>query len=144
MHLRTQRELVDRRLNGVGLRCNRRNPFREWHASCAFTAISRAWLCSRSERVDRLPVTGACWSPFTGCSPMGGGARLCHPAGTMPRGSKAGYTDKQKRQASHIEKGYEQRGVSEKTAKARAWATVNRTSGGGKKAGSARKSAHKA
>jgi len=33
-------------------------------------------------------------------------------------------TDKQKRQAEHIEEGYEDRGVSSKTAKARAWATV--------------------
>jgi len=51
----------------------------------------------------------------------------------MPRGSKSSYTDKQKRQASHIEKGYEKRGVSKKTAAARAWATVNKTTGGGKK-----------
>lgn len=51
----------------------------------------------------------------------------------MPRGSKSSYTDKQKRQASHIEKGYEKRGVSKKTAEARAWATVNKTTGGGKK-----------
>ncbi len=57
----------------------------------------------------------------------------------MPRGSKAAYTDKQKRQAAHIEQGYEERGVSEKEAKRRAWATVNELSGGGKKSGSGRR-----
>jgi hypothetical protein len=51
----------------------------------------------------------------------------------MPQGSKSSYTSKQKRKASHIEKGYEKRGVRKKTAKARAWATVNKQSGGGKK-----------
>ena len=56
----------------------------------------------------------------------------------MPRGDKCAYTDKQKRQAEHIEEGYEDRGVSKKTAKARAWATVNKESGGGKKSGSGR------
>ena len=54
----------------------------------------------------------------------------------MPRGDKEAYTDKQKRQAEHIAEGYEDRGVSKKTAKARAWATVNKASGGGKKSGS--------
>ena len=56
----------------------------------------------------------------------------------VPRGDKGAYTDKQKRQAEHIEEGYEDRGVSKKTAKARAWATVNKESGGGKKSGSGR------
>jgi plasmid stabilization system protein ParE len=56
----------------------------------------------------------------------------------MPRGDKGAYTDKQKRQAEHIESGYEKRGVSAKTAKARAWATVNKSTGGGKKSGSGR------
>ena len=56
----------------------------------------------------------------------------------MPRGDKSSYTAKQKRQASHIEEGYERRGVSAKTAKSRAWATVNKTSHGGKKSGSGR------
>ena len=56
----------------------------------------------------------------------------------MPQGDKGAYTDKQKRQAEHIEKGYERRGVSAKTAKARAWATVNKATGGGKKSGSGR------
>ena len=56
----------------------------------------------------------------------------------MPRGDKGAYTDKQKRQAEHIEESYEDSGVSSKTAKARAWATVNKESGGGKKSGSGR------
>ena len=56
----------------------------------------------------------------------------------MPRGDKGAYTDKQKRQAEHIEEGYEERGVSEKEAERRAWATVNKESGGGKKSGSGR------
>ncbi len=51
----------------------------------------------------------------------------------MPRGDKSSYTDKQKRQAEHIEKGYEKRGVSAKEAERRAWATENKLSGGGKK-----------
>lgn len=56
----------------------------------------------------------------------------------MPRGDKSAYTDKQKRQAEHIEKGYEARGVPEEEAAARAWATVNKETGGGKKSGSGR------
>jgi plasmid stabilization system protein ParE len=56
----------------------------------------------------------------------------------MPRGDKGAYTDKQKRKAEHIEEGYEDRGVSKKEAQARAWATVNKESGGGKKSGSGR------
>lgn len=56
----------------------------------------------------------------------------------MPRGDKSAYTDKQKRKAAHIEEGYEQRGVPEKEAEARAWATVNKESGGGNKSGSGR------
>jgi plasmid stabilization system protein ParE len=56
----------------------------------------------------------------------------------MPRGSKASYTNKQKRQAAHIEEGYEAHGVSQKEAKARAWATVNKMTRGGKKSGSGR------
>jgi hypothetical protein len=50
----------------------------------------------------------------------------------MPRGSKAKYTDKQDRKADHIAKGYEASGVSHKEAERRAWATVNKESGGGK------------
>jgi hypothetical protein len=56
----------------------------------------------------------------------------------MPRGDKSSYTDKQKRMAEHIEEGYEDRGVSEKEAERRAWATVNKETGGGKKSGSGR------
>ena len=57
---------------------------------------------------------------------------------TMPRGDKSKYTDKQKRQAEHIADGYEDSGVSKKEAKSRAWATVNKETGGGKKSGSGR------
>ena len=57
----------------------------------------------------------------------------------MPQGDKAKYTDKQARMADHIAEGYEDRGVPEKEAEARAWATVNKTHGGGKKSGSGRK-----
>jgi plasmid stabilization system protein ParE len=56
----------------------------------------------------------------------------------MPRGDKSSYTDKQKRQAEHIEEGYEKRGVSDKEAERRAWATVNKETHGGKKSGSGR------
>jgi len=56
----------------------------------------------------------------------------------MPQGDKSKYTDKQKRKAEHIEESYEQRGVSAKEAAARAWATVNKESGGGNKSGSGR------
>lgn len=52
-----------------------------------------------------------------------------------PRGDKSKYTGKQKRQAEHIEKGYEKRGVPKKEAEKRAWATVNKTWGGGLKRG---------
>src|ERR1035441_4282526 len=57
----------------------------------------------------------------------------------MPQGDKSSYTDKQKRQAAHIEAGYEKKGLSVKTSEARAWATVNKLDGGGKKSGSGRK-----
>ena len=56
----------------------------------------------------------------------------------MPRGSKEAYTDKQKRQAAHIEAGYKEQGLSEDEAERRAWATVNKQDGGGKKSGSGR------
>jgi plasmid stabilization system protein ParE len=56
----------------------------------------------------------------------------------MARGSKAKYTDKQKRKAEHIEEGYEKRGVSKKEAEERAWRTVNKEDKGGKKSGSGR------
>ncbi len=53
----------------------------------------------------------------------------------MPRGDKSKYTDKQKRQAEHIEEGYQSRGVDRQTAEERAWATVNKMTGGGKRPG---------
>jgi plasmid stabilization system protein ParE len=56
----------------------------------------------------------------------------------MPRGSKEKYTTKQKSTARHIEESYEHRGVAPKAAAARAWATVNKQSGGGEKSGSGR------
>lgn len=61
----------------------------------------------------------------------------------MPRGDKSKYTDKQKRQAKHIEEGYKERGLSDEEAERRAWATVNKTTGGGKKGGSGRKKKNK-
>lgn len=56
----------------------------------------------------------------------------------MPRGDKSAYTDKQKRMAEHIEESYESRGVGHDEAESRAWATVNKETGGGKKSGSGR------
>ncbi len=56
----------------------------------------------------------------------------------MPRGDKSKYTDKQKRKAEHIEEGYRERGLPEREAERRAWATVNKDSGGGNKSGSGR------
>jgi len=61
----------------------------------------------------------------------------------MPQGDKSAYTDKQKREAQHIEEGYEQRGKSSEEAERIAWATVNKQDGGGKKSGSGRKKADK-
>lgn len=60
----------------------------------------------------------------------------------MPRGDKGAYTEKQKRKAKHIAEGYEDRGTPKKLAKARAWATVNKESGGGNKSGSGRGKKH--
>ncbi len=57
----------------------------------------------------------------------------------MPSGDESSYTGKQRRQAEHIEQSYEHRGLSVKTAEKRAWATVNKLSGGGKQSGSGRK-----
>lgn len=56
----------------------------------------------------------------------------------MPQGDKSSYTDKQKRKAEHIKESYEDRGVSQEEAEKRAWATVNKESGGGNKSGSGR------
>lgn len=60
----------------------------------------------------------------------------------MPGGDKSKYTDKQERKAEHIAEGYEARGVSEKEAQRRAWATVNKDDGGGKKPGGSGRGAH--
>jgi len=59
----------------------------------------------------------------------------------MPRGDKSAYTGKQKRQAQHIEESYEKTGLPQDEAAARAWATVNKLSGGGKQSGAGRKHA---
>ena len=56
----------------------------------------------------------------------------------MPQGDKSSYTGKQRRKAEYIAEGYEDRGVAEAEAGRRAWATVNKESGGGNKSGSGR------
>ena len=56
----------------------------------------------------------------------------------MPRGDKSKYSAKQKRKAEHIEESYEERGLDAREAEARAWATVNKQSGGGERSGSGR------
>src|SRR3569833_2774312 len=71
-----------------------------------------------------------------GAAIQGQRGRIEQRTRAMPRGDKSSYTDKQKRKAEHIEEGYEKRGVSKKEAESRAWATVNKSSGGGKKSGS--------
>src|SRR5438270_204920 len=77
------------------------------------------------------PLVGTCFARCT--------LTFCTSKETpMPRGDKSSYTGKQKRKAEHIEEGYEDRGVGEKEAERRAWATVNKESGGGKKSGSGR------
>src|SRR5688500_5203021 len=70
----------------------------------------------------------------------GARARVRNPARSraMPRGDKSAYPDKQKRQAEHIEEGYKREGISDDEAESRAWATVNKQTGGGKKSGSGR------
>ena len=60
----------------------------------------------------------------------------------MPRGEKSKYTDKQERKADHIAEGYQERGVGKKEAKRRAWATVNKDDGGGKKPGGSGRGTH--
>jgi plasmid stabilization system protein ParE len=60
----------------------------------------------------------------------------------MPRGDKSKYTDKQERKADHIARSYEQRGIPEKEAERRAWATVNKDDGGGKEPGGSGRGAH--
>ncbi len=53
----------------------------------------------------------------------------------MPQGDKSKYTDKQERKADHIAESYEKKGLGEKEAERRAWATVNKDDGGGKQPG---------
>jgi hypothetical protein len=65
-------------------------------------------------------------------------ARELYRRRQMPRGDKSAYTAKQRRQAEHIEEGYKRRGVPEKEAERRAWATENAMTGGGRKSGSGR------
>jgi hypothetical protein len=60
------------------------------------------------------------------------------PIKIMPQGDKSSYSGKQKRQAEHIEESYESRGLGKGESKRRAWATVNKMTGGGKKSGSGR------
>jgi plasmid stabilization system protein ParE len=82
------------------------------------------------------------YARVTACEGVLGNAANHHllPAqeALMPRGDKSKYTDKQERQADHIAEGYEKRGVGVKEAERRAWATVNKETGGGKKSGSGR------
>jgi plasmid stabilization system protein ParE len=86
-----------------------------------------------------LALTGQVGTPRAGERPSGSRTiQFGDKESVMPRGDKSAYTDKQKRQAEHIEEGYEDRGVSEKEAERRAWATVNATTHGGKKSGSGR------
>ena len=61
-----------------------------------------------------------------------------HQITIMPQGDKSSYSGKQKRQAEHIEESYESRGLGSKESKRRAWATVNKMTGGGKKSGTGR------
>ena len=61
----------------------------------------------------------------------------------MPRGEKSAYTDKQKRQAEHIEESEIDQGRSRDDAERIAWATINKQDGGGKKSGSGRKTTKK-
>jgi plasmid stabilization system protein ParE len=103
----------------------------------------------RNSRAERLPHTAA-WVRATGtqCA-LGMPVGCLHPSCSnstefngreeiMPRGDKSKYSDKQKRKAEHIEDGYTKRGVPEDEAERRAWATVNKESGGGNKSGSGR------
>jgi plasmid stabilization system protein ParE len=72
------------------------------------------------------------------------GGTNCAEKRPMPRGSKSNYSDKQKRQAEHIEESYEKRGASKKTAEKRAWQTINKQTGGGEKSGGGRSTSSKA
>jgi plasmid stabilization system protein ParE len=85
-----------------------------------------------------MSLSGIGWN-----SPGGFTFRPCSTGDTaMRRGDKSKYTDKQERKADHIAEGYEKRGVSEKEAERRAWATVNKDDGGGKKEGGSGRGKH--
>jgi hypothetical protein len=60
----------------------------------------------------------------------------------MPNDNKSSYTDKQKREAHHIEASEKKEGKSKDDAERIAWATVNKQDGGGKKSGSGRDKHH--
>jgi hypothetical protein len=60
----------------------------------------------------------------------------------MPRGDKWKCTEKQERKADPIAEGYNKRGLGEKEAERRAWATVNKDDGGGKRRGGSGRGAH--
>ncbi len=62
----------------------------------------------------------------------------------MPTGDKLKYTDKQKRQAEHIEDSYQEKGISKDKAEEIAWSTVNKQDGGGKLSGSGRENSDSA
>jgi hypothetical protein len=85
--------------------------------------------------MNRITVEKAVGTRFAHFSDGAGVCSILTEETVMPQGDKSKYTDKQKRQAEHIEEGYKEKGVSAKTAAARAWATVNSRDGGGKKAG---------
>ena len=104
------------------------------------SAIARSWV-----RVPRLcgGASRRCLTHLDSRNRPGAGATifmlaLSRPESAMPQGDKSAYTDKQKRKAAHIEESYEERGVGEAEAERRAWATVNKDSGGGNKSGSGR------
>jgi plasmid stabilization system protein ParE len=99
-------------------------------ATLAIRLSSRA--CRESS--ERLIFDNAGTDSWTICSAYTSRKRRM----TIPRGDKSSYTDKQKRQAEHIEDCYENRGVSHKEAERRAWATVNKETHGGKKSASGR------
>jgi plasmid stabilization system protein ParE len=101
-------------------------------------ALSRIKLhgCAQDARTRQCPAHSV--AEETGSLRQRSALRPRAGRSSMPRGDKSAYTDKQKRQAEHIEEGYEHRGVSKNEAERRAWATVNKETGGGKKSGSGR------
>lgn len=91
---------------------------------------------------DALPLTADFGTAISSCLHLESRVHLpwkIEKGGTMPRGDKSSYSSKQKREAEHIEKGYKKRGVTTGEAERRAWATVNKETGGGVKASPGRK-----